>query len=403
MLGSFEALNNRAFMDIPPQMLDFFNRSSPEGYSYQFTSDDHSVCHLLPTNDDKAVDPPSFSGVRLSLSDRQRRELGEYAEDADAIRNYIDNSLDEFQLDVSNAKALFGDVEIPFSEMAKRVDDSLSAVKSVTVSHKPVKTLIPFKCDDETTIVLFRQVRSGEPYVRKLESVDYPLRMRMSVDLKALKWDFSCSFDRSLGQSSAQCYEAARLYRGIVNGDAEMGGSAKMAGGHDDTAQRIAGSWVHFWKRAAALEGPLGVSFVPGGKLNSEDVRAIERLYEGIVLGRSVELGYRPESLSYEPAKDETLPEHTKMRLTIPETEEFEILGATFAVSSIVGLSGISLSDPVYEESGNVTFSIQYSEESLCRVLYLIPGPTDDSVKNMNRIDEILFESQGEDGGLEGE
>lgn len=393
MLGSFGALKKKAAMDIPPQMLVFFNQSSPEGYSYQFTSDDHSISYLLPTNDGKAVDPPSFAGVRLSLNDRQRSELGEYAKDADAVRSYIDNSLDEFELDVSNAKALFGDVEIPFSEMAKRADDSLPAVELVTISHKPIIVEIPFRCGNETIAVLFRQVRSGEPYVRKLESVDYPLRMRMSVDQKALKWDFSCSFDRLLGQSSTQCFEAARLYQGIVSGGVEMGGGAKMVGGHDVTAQRVSGSLVHFWKRATALEGPLGVSFVPRSKLAPEDVDAIERLYEGIILGRSVELGYRPESLSYEPAKDETLPEHAEMRLTIPETEEFEILGATFAVSSIVGLSNISLSDPVREDSGRVTFSIKYSEGSLCRALYLISGSIDDSDENMRKIDEILFAS----------
>lgn len=391
MLASFKDFRDSVRLEIPPQVLELFSESVPEGYSYRYIGDDHTTCILLP--DDDGAEFPVFDGVGLKLTKRQIEDLGSYIDDPKAVRRYIDNSLDVFFMDVSAAKALLGGIELPFSEMTKRADGS-SAVDSgmIEISHTPQELDVPFEANGETVVVHFRQVASHEPFVRKLWGEGSALCISLSIDERSLNTSFMARFDCTKGDSVEGCLRSAQVYLGFATGDALVHGKKAFGGQRDEDEITRAKATVQFWRYALDLEKALEVSFDPSAPLKRNTTRVIARLHECLISRKAVGLGSKPEEIAFSSDDEGELPTCQKMLLMFPLEEHFELFGIDVAVNSVIGLSGVTLEKTGENEHGEILYSLSYAEDYQCTVLYTLAGQMDDSDDNVEQIKQALLE-----------
>lgn len=391
MLASFKDFRDSVRFEIPPQVLELFSESVPEGYSYRYMGDDRTTCVLLP--DDDSAEFPVFDGVGLKLTERQIEELGVCIDDPNAVRRYIDNSLDTFFMDVSAAKALLGGVELPFSEMTKRADGSfVDDGGMIEISHTPQELDIPFEANGETVVVHFCQVPSHEPFVRKLRGEGSALCISLSIDERSLNTSFTARFDCSKGGSVAGCLRSAQVYLGFATGDALVHGKKAFDGQRDEDEIARAKATVQFWRYTLDLEEVLEVSFDPGAPLKRDAARAIARLHECLIIRKAVGLGYKPEEIAFSSGDEGELPTCKKMLLMFPLEEHFELFGIDVAVNSVIGLSGVTLEKTGENEHGEILYSLSYAEDYQCTVLYTLAGQMDDSDDNVEQIKQALLE-----------
>lgn len=391
MLASFKDFRDSVRLEIPPQVLELFSESAPEGYSYRYLGDDHTTCVLLP--DDDSTEFPVFDGVGLKLTERQIEDLGACIDDPNAVRRYIDNSLDVFFMDISAAKALLGGVELPFSEMTKRADGSpVDDGGMIEISHAPQELDVPFEANGETVVVHFRQVASHEPFVRKLRGEGSALCISLSIDERSLSTSFMARLDCSKENSVEGCLRSAQVYLGFATGDALVHGKRAFDGQGDEDEIARAKATVQFWRYTLDLEKALEVSFDPGTPLKRDAARMISRLHECLIFKKAVGLGYKPEEIAFSSDDEGELPTCQKMLLMFPLEGHFKLFDIDVVVNSVIGLSGVTLEKAGENEHGEILYSLSYAEDYQCTVLYALAGQTDDSDDNVERIKQALLE-----------
>ena len=266
-----------------------------------------------------------------------------------------------------------------------RQDDGNSRVPFV-----PDELSLMFSFSDKNVVIHFGLIDSGGLRIVEYRSEGYPLFILLTLDLVKTRLAAKVTFDYSLGSTVADCQDAASLAYEMLQGSVKAEGIKWSALSPCVTNVVRAMDARSFWEKMGALEEKLGITFCPSQRMAPGNATLLSRIYEGVVEGNVVGLGYRPESVTYDDGEGHRLPLYTKMLLVVPHIECYNIMGSEVKVRANIGLSGVMLR--VIEEKGNeVEYGLIYDEDYLCTVLYTPVELTDDSQENANKIKEALL------------
>jgi hypothetical protein len=388
MLGSFHKLSgpNKPGA-IPDQMIEYFNSLVPEDYRYTQNTDHPEMCWLV-SNGSAGI---QIDGLKPKLTAEQRTMLGNGGEpNQKGLELLLSNALEPIELDASDAQIKLKKQELPIGFLIRTVDNEkyLHGGKYYLFRH-PIEFTLPLQCGSTTLKVKCVQQKSHNIHVSHFESIDSALVVSLDFDTRSESGHFKFNFNNSKSSSAKQCRDAAIIYDGLASNKATIDNKKLFPIPHSEK-RPIA----PFWQEVYDIQEALGTTIDTASELDIGTFASIERLNRSIMEGKAVGLGYRPTSVDVvvdgEPNKTNG---EDICRLMFPTVLTVKVFQQELRVNACIGLSGIILGEPEQksEKPGQYSYSITYTDDFMCTVLYLASSETDDSKEHTEHISDILF------------
>lgn len=386
MYSSFQGLRKpETNIPIPPQMINFFNSTAPEGFEY--LKDVHGeVCQLVSKQGNELM----ISGCKAKLTDRQAKMLGNGAATPSLIEKLLRNALEEVELDGSEAILHLAKEQRPFGCLIRTIDDNECATKARCVITKdPLHFEMPLTCRGKRIIMPFVQKPSGSIQIKRFVGEESALSIMMDANEDARSISYRFSFDNSREPDAKRCLDAAIILDGLRNGETEIEGFGKVVPKPQDFNKK---TLAPFWRDVTELELALDIQFNASAQLDKETVANIYRLHRCICKGKAVGLGFKPRSITRNTIDNIPAYEGGICRLLFPEKIKLSVFGETITVHSNIGLSGVVLGKAEKIDGIYCRIPITYTDEFQCSILYLANKPQESSSEEeIERITRILF------------
>lgn len=287
-------------MPLPQEYIDFLSSELPKGTRYISNNEDGS---LLIAGDGNRLTLGGFSFV---LPKKIKEKLGDSPRNADVLA-YLYNAQKsvKVKLDKEGYITINGE-ECPVEKLV----------------HNP---LSPLTFDAESLMVVpqrfpapIKMEVGDNKYIRKLFLKRIPneddadtmlfqseenesLVVRVSANPKMDVCSFSLSYHLEFAHSVRDIIETVTIYNAFCDGVGFIDGKQVGFSIEGEKVNRFDERGIIFWQKALRVEEALHECFVlPVEKVEDDDYREIERLYQNLICGNPIREAYTLSSLSFD-------------------------------------------------------------------------------------------------------
>lgn len=370
MFVNFDRVFNKSpeaqITNIPPALVEYLNKSLPEGLKY--TVDEEGYCSI--TSEETEI---TVGGITFDLTDEQKEILGKQYTASDVCKFFY-NIQKPIPLKLhKEGFILLNGVEFPIE---KCVYNPLNPIKFVSGSlfsfPKPFPE--PFKISIggngyEREITVSR-VANNSVHVSAFQSDnEEPLVIKYWLDDSQNSFSFNISLNIEYAQNVKDIVESVSIYNAFIDGQGFLNGNSLLANVTSENAKKYDEKSIEFWKRVLRIEEIIDVSFVPPNEeLSFDSICLVEQLFQSLVNYIPTRDKQNIESISGE-LKDGEKIEDMKVSVNQPMFFEFEattklsLFDTEIELPAIIGVCDAVISNCESSEDGS-KYTIFFSDES---------------------------------------
>lgn len=270
-------------MAIPQPLVDYMNRSLPEGIRY--VSDENGNCEI--TSETGSL---SIGGFVFEPTEKQIKILGKNYTQQDVL-NYFYNSQKAIPLKLKKeGYILLNGKELPIEKMSfnpympveiKYVEKTFWIYPSKFPEAFPVK----IGSDKyEREVLISREPNESVNIMSFKSSCDEPLKVQYFINENKKSITMNLSLNLIKASTVLDLVQATSIYNAFIDGKGTFLGHSLGFGLKDDSVKKFDERSISFWERVLEIEKILKVQFYPSqDNISAEDIYLVEQLYQSLV------------------------------------------------------------------------------------------------------------------------
>lgn len=270
-------------MAIPQPLVDYMNRSLPEGIRY--VADENGNCEI--TSETGSF---SIGGFVFEPTEKQLKILGKNYTQQDVL-SYFYNSQKAIPLTLKKeGYILLNGVEFPIEKVSfnphvpidlKYVEKSFWLYPSKFPEAFPVK----MGSDKYEREILISRVPNESISIMAFESsCDEPLKVQYFINENKKSITMNLSLNLVKANTVFDLVQATSIYNAFIDGKGTLLGHSFGAGLVDTNVKKFDDKSISFWERVLDIERILEVQFYPPqDNVDTDDIYLVEQLYQSLV------------------------------------------------------------------------------------------------------------------------
>lgn len=271
----------QAQLSAPSALIDYMNRSLPEGVKY--IVDENGDCVISSTNESYTI-----GGFTFRPSDEQKNILGKSYTSEDVL-NYFYNVQKPIPMTlIKEGYILLNGQEFPIDKMAF---NPLAPIKYVTGTFYmyPHKFPDPFSvnvgCNKYERSLLVSRVPHNSVSIAAFESSkEEPLYIQYFVDSKKQSLTMNISYNLERAKSIRDIVESTSIYNAFIDGNGTFLGHQLDAELSTKDIKKFDSNSILFWEKVLKIEDYLDISFIPPkDDVDFDTMCLVEQLYQNLI------------------------------------------------------------------------------------------------------------------------
>lgn len=381
---------------IPPALVEYFNRSLPQGLKYNVDNNGNFVLTFESES--------NLGGFKFDPTIEQKKVIGEQYTIND-ILSYCENSQQPIPLKLDKEGfILVNGTEFPISKLAFNLYKSLK-YKFGTLYLYPNKLPKPFSVslgyENYEINIIVKRVPNNSVSIAAFESNKNDIiYVKYFVDLKNKTISFNMTINISKAKTIKDVVAAMSIYNAFIDGKGTFNNQSFNIQLDTNIIKKIDLKIIKFWEKVLKIEEILDVSFVPQHEnIDLELVYLVEQLYQNLINHRPVRDTNIVDSIETEweltnPNQniDDIIGKHIVFQFEA--TENFELFGIELHLHAIAGIFDSVIKEYTLMKDGKQKVVLRDESENKKRYTSIICFKTVEELQTFknSKFKEIIIE-----------